>query len=356
MAKVSMIVPIYNVEKYLRRCLDSLLAQTFRDIEIICVNDGSKDGCAVILDEYVDKDSRINVVHQVNGGLSAARNTGLAHATSPYVMFLDSDDEYHPEMCARMFDAIKSGDCDFARCGVELVRAKPDVCTAVNDSYFNLSIGDGFVSLSDSLTKMIDSCVTNKIFRRDLIVKYNILFPINLIHEDSCFYLKYAMVSNSAWILSAKLYRYILRDNGIMSQQGKLKKQALDYIRILDDIYAFMQRNGLWEKKAELFFKFYAYFFNIAYHSMPGEFKDECYDLALPLLNKIGEREIIEKTDGAYKNALTSILKRDYVYFGRRYLGIGPLKLVKIVSKVSRFEVRLLGIPIYIKRYPYAPL
>jgi hypothetical protein len=117
-----------------------------------------------------------------------------------------------------------------------------------------------------------------------------------------------------------------------------------------------MQRNGLWEKKAELFFKFYAYFFNIAYHSMPGEFKDECYELALPLLNKIGEKEIIKKTDGAYKKALTSILKRDYVYFGRRYLGVGPLKFVKIVSKVSRFEVRLLGIPIYIKRYPYAPL
>ena len=96
--------------------------------------------------------------------------------------------------------------------------------------------------------------------------------------------------------------------------------------------------------------------FNIAYHSMPSEFKDECYDLALPLLNKIGEPEIVKKSDGAYKKALTSILKRDYVYFGRRYLGVGPLKLVKIVSKVSRFEIRLLGIPIYIKRYPYAPL
>ena len=356
MAKIAIIVPIYNVEKYLRRCLDSLLAQTFRDIEIICVNDGSKDGCAVILDEYVDKDSRINVVHQVNGGLSAARNTGLARATSPYVMFLDSDDEYHPEMCARMFGAIKSGDCDFARCGVELVRVKPDVCTAVNDSYFNLSIRDGFVSLSDSLVKTIDSCVTNKIFRRDLIVKYNILFPINLIHEDSCFYLKYAMVSNSAWILSARLYRYILRDNGIMSQQGKLKKQSLDYIRIMDDIYAFMQRNDLWEKKAGLFLKFYAYFFNIAYHSMPDGSKSECYDLALPLLNKIGEQEIIEKTDGAYRKALASIFKRDYIYYGRRYLGFGPLKLVKVVSKVNRFEVRLFGIRVYLKRYPYAPL
>jgi hypothetical protein len=89
---------------------------------------------------------------------------------------------------------------------------------------------------------------------------------------------------------------------------------------------------------------------------MPSLNKDECYDLALPLLNKIGAPEIIEKTEGAYRKALISILKRDYVYFGRRYLGIGPLKFVKIVSKVSRFEIRFLGIPIYIKRYPYAPL
>ena len=356
MAKVSIIVPVYNVEKYLRRCLDSLLAQTFRDIEIICVDDGSTDGGPQILDEYACKDSWIKVLHQRNGGLSSARNTGLAHTNSPYVMFLDSDDEFHPEMCELMVNAINEGECDFARSGVELVRFKEDICTAVNDSYFNLPINDGIISLSDANVRIIDSCVTNKIFRRDLIDKYNILFPIGLIHEDSCFYLKYAMVSNSAWVLSEKLYKYILRGNGIMSQQGKLKKHSLDYIRIMDDIYDFMQRNGLWEKKAELFFKFYAFFFNIAYHSMPGEFKDECYDLALPLLNKIGEGEIIGKTDGAYRKALTSILKRDYVYFGRRYLGIGPLKLVKIVSKVSRFEIRLLGIPIYLKRYPYAPL
>ena len=89
---------------------------------------------------------------------------------------------------------------------------------------------------------------------------------------------------------------------------------------------------------------------------MPGEDKDECYDLALPVLNKIGEREVLERTDGACRKALMSIFKRDYVYFGRRYLGIGPLKLVKVVSKVSRFEVRVLGIPVYLKRYPYKSL
>ena len=89
---------------------------------------------------------------------------------------------------------------------------------------------------------------------------------------------------------------------------------------------------------------------------MPGEDKSECYELALPILNKIGEREILTKTDGSYRKALISIHKGDYVYFGRRYWGIGPLKLVRVVSEIERYEVCILGIPVYLKRYTHAPL
>ena len=356
MPEISVIVPVYNVEEYLRRCLDSLISQTYKSIEIICVNDGSTDGCLGILNEYAQQDCRIKVVNQPNGGLSAARNAGLRCASAPYVMFLDSDDEFRPSACETLHSAIVRDRSDFARCGVDLVREKSHIVPSVNAAYFELPLKDGNVRLSDDVAKMVDSCVWNKIFLRGLIEKHGISFPEGLIHEDSCFYLKYAMVSTSATILSDKLYRYILRDNGIMSQQGKLVKQAADYIRIMDDVYGFMLKNCLWESKGALFLRFFAYFFNIAYHSMPGGEKDECYDLALPILSKIGEREILEKTDGACRKALMSIFKRDYIYYGRRYLGFGPLKLVKVVSKVNRFEVRLLGIRVYLKRYPHAPL
>jgi glycosyltransferase involved in cell wall biosynthesis len=356
MAQISIIVPVYNVEKYLRRCLDSLLAQTFRDIEIICVDDGSTDGSLQILDEYASANYRIKVIHQLNQGVSVARNTGLQEVTSPYVMFCDPDDEYAPSMCKEMYESITSSGDDACRCGIDIVRSRVDLCLHINIDRYQLPFHGANVSTSDIVCKGVDGSVCNKIYRKDLIDKYLILFPPGVIHEDCCFHVKYILSAKTISFIDEKLYRYILRDGGYMGATDRDRENALDYIRIMDDIYAFMQRNGLWEKKAELFFKFYAYFFNIAYHSMPGEFKDECYDLALPLLNKIGEKEIVKKSDGAYKKALTSILKRDYVYFGRRYLGIGPLKLVKIVSKVSRFEVRLLGIPIYIKRYPYAPL
>lgn len=91
--KISCIVPVYNVEKYLRRCVDSILAQTFTDFELILVDDGSPDGCPAICDEYAEKDSRVRVIHQENKGVSAARNAGLDMARGEYVCFVDGDDE-----------------------------------------------------------------------------------------------------------------------------------------------------------------------------------------------------------------------------------------------------------------------
>jgi hypothetical protein len=92
MAKVSVIVPVYNVEKYLKQCLDSIVDQTLEDLEIVLVDDGSVDSSGTICDEYAKKDTRIRVIHKENGGLSDARNAGLKYVTSPYVGFIDSDD------------------------------------------------------------------------------------------------------------------------------------------------------------------------------------------------------------------------------------------------------------------------
>jgi glycosyltransferase involved in cell wall biosynthesis len=332
------------------------LAQTFRDIEIICVDDGSLDGSPQILDEYARNDARVKVIHQLNQGVSQARNTGLREVKSPYVMFCDPDDEYMPDMCEKMLKCITDCGSDFCRCGVDIVRSRVGLCPHINVDKFQLPFQGANVPVNDDVCKGLDGSIWNKIYRKELIDRYLIIFPPGVIHEDACFNVKYAMVSHAISFLDEKLYRYILRDGGYMGATDRDRENAIDYIRIMDDIYAFMQRNDLWEKKAGLFLKFYAYFFNIAYHSMPDGSKSECYDLALPLLNKIGEPEIIEKTDGAYRKALASIFKRDYIYYGRRYLGFGPLKLVKVVSKVNRFEVRLLGIRVYLKRYPHAPL
>ena len=112
MSEISIIVPIYNVSQYLKECLDSLLAQTFKDIEIILVDDGSTDNSGKIADEYAMIDNRIRVIHQTNQGLSAARNNGINISTSPYVMFVDSDDFVDQHYCEIPYKIIKENNAD----------------------------------------------------------------------------------------------------------------------------------------------------------------------------------------------------------------------------------------------------
>lgn len=118
MPELSVIVPVYKVEPYLRRCIDSILAQTFRDFELILIDDGSPDNCGVICDEYAAKDSRIRVIHQANQGVSAARNAGLDIARGTYLGFVDSDDWIEPEMYETMLATAKEKQVDVVVCGI----------------------------------------------------------------------------------------------------------------------------------------------------------------------------------------------------------------------------------------------
>ena len=122
MPLVSVIVPVYKVELYLRRCVDSILAQTFCDFELILVDDGSPDNCGSICDEYASKDSKIHVIHQKNGGLSAARNAGIdwvfANSDSKYISFIDSDDWVHEKYLELLVKAIETNHDDFSQCAL----------------------------------------------------------------------------------------------------------------------------------------------------------------------------------------------------------------------------------------------
>ena len=121
MALISVIVPIYGVEKYLNKCVESLIGQTYKVLEIILVDDGSKDNCPTLCDEWAKKDSRIKVVHKENGGLSDARNAGLPYATGEYISFIDSDDYIEPTFYERLFAAIEEAGAEIAECGTRYV-------------------------------------------------------------------------------------------------------------------------------------------------------------------------------------------------------------------------------------------
>ena len=115
-SKISVIVPVYNVEPYVRECIESICGQTYRHLEIILVDDGSTDQSGAICDEYARKDSRVQIVHQKNGGLSAARNTGIAMATGEYISLIDSDDFIGRQMLERMLAAAKASHADIVIC------------------------------------------------------------------------------------------------------------------------------------------------------------------------------------------------------------------------------------------------
>ena len=128
MPKISVIVPVYNVEPYLHRCVDSILVQTHTDFELILVDDGSPDNCGVICDEYAQKDSRIHVIHQQNGGLSAARNAGIdwafANSDSQWLSFIDSDDWVHPCFLEYLYRAVQETDAKVSACGIRKVEGE----------------------------------------------------------------------------------------------------------------------------------------------------------------------------------------------------------------------------------------
>ena len=175
---ISVIVPIYKVEPYLRRCLDSLLAQTYTNLEIIAVDDGSPDSCGAIADEYAEKDARIRVIHRKNGGLSAARNSGLEIAAGDYIGFVDSDDHVEPEMYETLLQLIETYGADIAECATVL-----DTDTGLEDESGILELCGSEAILAASVTDRISTPVWCKLYRADY--WKTLRFPEGLLYEDA---------------------------------------------------------------------------------------------------------------------------------------------------------------------------
>ena len=183
---ISVIVPVYNAEKYLHRCIDSILVQSFTDFELLLINDGSKDNSGKICDEYAAKDSRIRVFHKENGGVSSARNLGLDNAKGDYIMFVDSDDYMFPEMCELMVATIESKRTDLAVCGTTETGGGY-WCPVADKDYTLTQLKDSFVEL---LHTELLSPPWNKIFKRSIIDGQRFFEGVSF-GEDLIFNLEY---------------------------------------------------------------------------------------------------------------------------------------------------------------------
>ena len=137
---ISIIIPVYNVEKYLSECIESVINQTYKNLEIILVNDGSTDSCPQICEEYAAKDNRIKVIHKKNGGLSDARNIGLKQATGALISFVDSDDLLSLDFCQRLLDALIESDADIVECDFVKFEEETEEINEVEETDFELFI------------------------------------------------------------------------------------------------------------------------------------------------------------------------------------------------------------------------
>lgn len=215
--KFSIIIPVYNVEQYLRECLDSVLGQTYSDWEAICVNDGSTDGSAAILEEYVVKDKRFKIVTQPNGGLSSARNTGMEVAKGDYIVFLDSDDWLELDALETL---AKNLDGEDMLCFSGRRYFEDEKKYRQSDNLNERSYSSGMDYYNGNALQSRDFafvCVVLRAYRRDFLVHNHLLFKQGIYHEDNLFTPMACYYAQKVKQINICLYDYRVRANSIMT-------------------------------------------------------------------------------------------------------------------------------------------
>lgn len=230
MQTLSIIVPVYNVEPFLRRCVDSILAQTCTDFELILVDDGSPDNCGAICDEYAQKDSRIFVVHKENGGLASARNAGMKVAGGKYVLFCDSDDFVAPEWCEHLCACAEEHSHDLVFGGFDI--AGPEGTFKRNGASYQ-----GHFSRQDFFDKSLPGFAWSKVFDLEILRDNKITFPEDVIIEDLPFVLRYLEHVDSLFGCGYPEYHYYHDDRETLS-----KKYYPDGFRRWREKYAAVSR------------------------------------------------------------------------------------------------------------------
>lgn len=268
MAKVSVIIPIYNVEKYLNRCIDSVINQSLKDIEIILVNDGSPDNCPKICDEYANKDSRIKVIHKSNGGLSSARNAGMKIATGDYIGFVDSDDYIEINMYEQLYNVAYENNVDFVM---------SDYYKVYDDSKkeVTLDIDSGLYLKEDIYNKIYPSLIMKEdidygpllavwhcLYKTSFIKKNDLYFDeLVKYSEDNLFSSLVGYKSNSFYYMKGYyLYNYRYNPNSISTTY---KSDSWDvYVDMNNKLYENFHKNRDFNFKRQLDLHMIYYIFN----------------------------------------------------------------------------------------------
>lgn len=317
MPQISVIVPVYKVEKYLKRCIDSILSQSFSDFELILVDDGSPDKCSTICDNYMEIDKRVRVIHKDNGGVSQARNVGLDIAEGKYVTFCDSDDYWASDWLESLYVAINDYDVDCVSAKYSRINDNGDIL-----SIKERSIGEFFF---DKIQEKVDFLSTKvistdlgwevctRIFKTDIIKKYSIRFceKCENFAEDLGFTLEYTLCSTSAKSINCAGYFYVQHDDSMMHKSvDVIKLNAMNEVSMqVAQRYLYLIKD---DKKRDLFSIIHFLIMNCQYCKMVNNSR---YPFLIEEVKKIQNRDwYIKQTKNLFRqySDLKRIFGKDY--------------------------------------------
>ena len=255
MSKVSIIIPIYNMKKYLTKCLDSVIHQTLKDIEIICIDDGSTDNSLEILKAYAQKDPRIKVLTQENQGQGAARNLGIDVAESEYVSFVDPDDWIEPDTYEYAYNTITETGADYVTWGMNIIpeEKRPNLTRLNNAKAYHAIKFTGLYDWDCKLYNDTTCTPCNKIFKTSIIKENQIKFPNIRYYEDEAFFAKYLLFCKKVYFSDKFLYNYIQRKSSVTALQYYSKKSnhKLYFLKIFKDVYDYYEQHNALESHTE---------------------------------------------------------------------------------------------------------
>ena len=265
--EISIIVPVYRVEKYLNSCIDSLLAQTFADFEVILVDDGSPDACSALCDAAAAKDSRIRVIHQKNRGLSGARNAGLEIARGSWLAFVDSDDCVAPQFLEKLHTAAVAANAEIAICSSLCIDEAGNVLPGAEHR-----IADEVLTREETLRRLVVSDFQvswNKLYRREIFE--TLRFPTGKQNEDTFFLPQvYQNITACAGVYDC-LYRYRIVQGSIMHSKTTLK--TLDWVEAWYRLFEVLYQNGITDTLCAAYRPILTALWNIWLHLTPEERK-----------------------------------------------------------------------------------
>ncbi len=239
---ISVIVPVYRVEEYLERCVKSILSQTYKNLEVILVDDGSPDQCPAICDACAEKDARVKVIHQENKGLSGARNAGIDAASGEYLAFVDSDDYVSPHFIEELYQLLQDTGCAIGQCRFSYV--KGDGLVEEGDSAFCIYRGESLMEQLYGPEEKATCFVVawNKLYRAELFKETGIRYPEGRIHEDEATTYRLFHEAKKLAFLDRALYGYYTENGGSITSVFSTKR--LQWLTAHEERIAFFKKNG----------------------------------------------------------------------------------------------------------------